>query len=161
MLLTDDEIVIQSHTTMFPDRFHRALSAFNHSTRRWATIPLRSVLGPPAKFPSRVVSKQKFSVVSWNVDALSSRPVSRCKLILNNILKRPRSPDIIFLQEVTSDVRDSLLSDARVRSDFLATDAEDDASFSDVNFATMALLSNKRFTSDADQQLGGKGIGGS
>ena len=56
---------------------------------------------------------------------------------------------------------ETLLSDARVRSDFLTTDAEDDASFSDVNFATMALLSNKRFTSDADQQLGGKGIGGS
>jgi len=56
---------------------------------------------------------------------------------------------------------ETLLSDARVRFDFLTTDAEDDASFSDVNFATMALLSNKRFTSDADQQLGGKGIGGS
>ena len=26
------------HTIMFPDRFHRAFSAFNHSTRRWAHL---------------------------------------------------------------------------------------------------------------------------
>jgi len=45
-----------------------------------------------------------------------------------------------------------------VRSDFLATDAEDNASVSDVSFMTMALLSNKRFASDADPQLGGEGI---
>lgn len=36
-----------------------------------------------------------------------------------------KSPDIIFLQEVTPDVRASLLDDARVRPAFLVTDAED------------------------------------
>jgi len=45
-----------------------------------------------------------------------------------------------------------------VRSDFLATDAEDNAFFSDVSFSTMALLSNKRFSSDPDPQRGGEGI---
>jgi len=34
----------------------------------------------------------------------TSMPFERCKLILNNILKGPKSPNIIFLQEVTSDV---------------------------------------------------------
>jgi len=45
-----------------------------------------------------------------------------------------------------------------VRSDFLATDAEDNAFFSDVSFSTMALLSNKGFSSDPDPQRGGEGI---
>jgi len=38
------------------------------------------------------------------------------------------------------------------------TDAEDDASFSSVSFATMVLLSNKCFASDPDPQLGGEGV---
>jgi len=52
----------------------------------------------------------------------------------------------------------SLLGDARVRSDFWVTGAEDDASFSNVSFATMTLLSNKRFASDPDLQRGGEGV---
>jgi len=91
ILLANDEIVIQSHITMVP----------------------------PAKLPSCVVSKQKLSVISWNIDAFSN---------------------------------------ARVCSDFLASDTEDNASFSDVNFMTMVLLSNKCFASNPDPQLGGKEI---
>jgi len=36
---------------------------------------------------------------------------------------------VLFLQEVTLDVRASLLNDARVRAAFLVTDAEDQTSF--------------------------------
>jgi len=38
------------------------------------------------------------------------------------------------------------------------TGAEDDASFSNVSFATVTLLSNKRFASDPDLQRGGEGV---
>ena len=71
-------------------------------------------------------------------------PVARSQLILDHILKGPKFPDIILLQKVASSVRQSLLSDPRVRSSFLTTDAEDDTSFKGVPFATMTLLSVAR-----------------
>ena len=103
---------------------------------------------------------QRLSLISWNIDAFSSRPVSRAKLILGRILEGPKSPDIIFLQEVTPDVRASLLDDPRVRAAFLATDAEDQTSFEDVPFATMTLLSSARFASGLDSQKEGEGTEG-
>jgi tyrosyl-DNA phosphodiesterase 2 len=71
--------------------------------------------------------------------------------------------NIIFLQEVASSVRQFLLSDPRVRSSFLTTDAEDDTSFKGVPFATMTLLSSKRFGSPllAEEKGEGEGEGGS
>ncbi|KAK7685298.1 hypothetical protein QCA50_011661 [Cerrena zonata] len=101
---------------------------------------------------------QRLSLISWNIDAFSSRPVSRAKRILDHILEGPKSPDIIFLREVTSDVRASLLGDARVHAAFLVTDAEDQTSFEDVPFATMTLLSNARFANDLDSRKESEGI---
>lgn len=101
---------------------------------------------------------QNLSLISWNIDAFSSQPISRAKLILGHILEGPKSPDIIFLQEVTTDVRDSLLDDARVRAAFLGTDAEDQTSFEDVPFATMTFLSRERFAPGLDSQKEGDGV---
>ncbi|KIN99504.1 hypothetical protein M404DRAFT_1004608 [Pisolithus tinctorius Marx 270] len=104
------------------------------------------------------------SLISWNIDAFSSRAISRAisraKLILGHILKGPKSPNIIFLQEVTPDVRTSLLRDARVRATFLATDTEDQTLFEKVPFATMTLLSRTHFTSGLDSQKEDDGIEG-
>jgi tyrosyl-DNA phosphodiesterase 2 len=60
-------------------------------------------------------------------------------------------------------VRESLLSDPRVRSSFLTTDAEDDRAFKLVPFSTMTLLSSKRFGSPllAEEGEKGEGEGGS
>lgn len=103
---------------------------------------------------------QGLSLVSWNIDAFSSQPVARAKLILDHILKGPKSPDIIFLQEITSDVRAALLDDARVRAALLVTDAEDQMSFEGMPFATMTLLSRARFASGPESQKGGDGMEG-
>jgi len=103
---------------------------------------------------------QGLSLTSWNIDAFSSRAISRAKLILDHILDGPRSPDIVFLQEVTLDVRASLLGDPRVRAAFLVTDAEDQTSFEKVPFSTMTLLSSARFASGLDSQKEGDGIEG-
>jgi len=138
-------------TTMATDRLWRTLSAFNPSTRMWASVSSRSA-------QSQVT--QGFSLTSWNIDAFSSRAVSRAKLILGHILEGPKSPDIIFLQEVTPDVRASLLDDAMVHAAFLATDAEDQTSFEKVPCATMTLLSSTRFISGLDSQKDGDGIEG-
>jgi len=117
-------------------RLHRALSAFDHATHRWVAIPLRDPHDPiaqkrPSSHPADAIGKQSLSL----------------KLILDHILKGPEFSDIILLQEVTSGARQSLLDDPRVRSGFLTTDAEDDTSFKGLPFATMTLLSNKRFGS--------------
>jgi tyrosyl-DNA phosphodiesterase 2 len=142
---------------MVANRLWRTLSAFNHSTRRWAPIP-------PSRAQSQVTPR--LSLISWNIDAFSSRPVSRAKLLLGRILEGPKSPDIIFLQEVTSEVRAFLLADARVRAAFLVTDAEDQTSFEGVPFATMMLLSSARFASNLDSSqkeddgIQGEGEGG-
>jgi len=136
---------------MVTNRLWRTLSAFNCSTRRWAPIPSRN---------AQSQATQRLSLTSWNIDAFSSRPVSRAKLILGHILEGPKSPDIIFLQEVTPEVRASLLDDARVRAAFLVTDAEDQTSFEDVPFATMTLLPSARFASGLDSQKEGDGIEG-
>ena len=150
---------------MFLNRLHRdrALSSFNHVTHRWAAIPLRDPHDPitqrPSSHPADAIGKQSLSLTSWNIQASQSGPVARSKLILDHILKGPKFSDIIHLQEVTSSARQSLLDDPRVRSGFLTTDAEDDTSFKGLPFATMTLLSSKRFGSpllDEEGEGGGK-----
>ena len=148
---------------MVTNRLMRTLSAFNPSTRMWTPIPSRNAQSQVAQRPSLTSRKidtswmQSLSLVSWNIDAFSSRPVARAKLILSHILEGPKSPDIIFLQEVTPNVRAALLEDARA---FLVTDAEDQTSFEGVPFATMTLLSSARFASGAESQEEGDGIEG-
>ncbi|KAG8734657.1 hypothetical protein FRC10_011553 [Ceratobasidium sp. 414] len=141
-------------------RVSRALSSFDHASHRWAAIRLRNPHDPITQRPSsspHAVGKQTLSLTSWNIQASQSKPVARSQLILDHILKGPKFPDIILLQEVASSVRQSLLSDPRVRSSFLTTDAEDDTSFKGVPFATMTLLSSKRFGSPLLAEGGKKG----
>ncbi|KAF5330221.1 hypothetical protein D9611_010591 [Ephemerocybe angulata] len=94
-----------------------------------------------------VVARQSLSLVTWNINAGGWRHVERAERILSHILEGPKCPDILLLQEVVSPVREFLLGDARIRSQFLTTDAEDETAFKGVPFATMTLLSNKHFGS--------------
>jgi len=148
---------------MFLNRLHRALSSFNYVTHRWAAIPLRDphhlITQGPSSHPADVIGKQSLSLTSWNIQASRPGSITRSKLILDHILKGPKFSDIIYLQEVTSNAQQSLLDDPRVRSGFLTTDAEDNTSFKGLPFATMTLLSSKRFGSpllDEEGEGGGK-----
>ncbi|TFY66107.1 hypothetical protein EVG20_g4984 [Dentipellis fragilis] len=146
---------------MFLDRLHRALSSFNHVTHRWQAIPLRDPHHPipqrGSSHPGDAIGKQSLSLTSWNIQASQSEPVARSKLILDHILKGPKVPDVIHLQEVACSARQSLLDDPRVRSGFLTTDAEDDLSFRGIPFGAMTLLSSERFGSPL---LDEKAVGG-
>ncbi|KLO16956.1 hypothetical protein SCHPADRAFT_191910 [Schizopora paradoxa] len=133
-----------------PTRISRALSAFDHASRRWAAIPLRDTHeSEPALFSQKPSSrKHTLSLTTWNLWAYRSRSTAaRSELILDHVLKAPKFPDIIFLQEVSSSARRSLLENPRVRSSFLTTDAGDDSAFKGKPIATMTLLSSKRFRS--------------
>ncbi|CAG9985644.1 unnamed protein product [Clonostachys byssicola] len=132
------------NSAMIIPRISRTLSMFQPSVRRW-------VAAPPRLDEANVgqgVKSAIYSLSSWNINAFWPRPVARATAIINLLLSEAHlSSDIIFLQEVTREVRSSLLRDPRIRSNYLATDAEDTAAFNDVSFATMTLLSKARFSS--------------
>lgn len=127
----------------------RSLSAFKPSDRLWAPVCSRYA---PSQVTQQLALTSHFSLITQNFDAFSSRPVARAKLLLGDILEESKRPDIIFLQEVTSDVRTSILGNPKVREAFLVTDAEDQTSFEGVPFANMMLLSSKRFAFDLESQ---------
>ena len=133
-----------------PQKFNRFLSAFDPAARRWTALPLcqhtASIPRPSPRPANRRTVCEQLSLTSWNIHASPFKRVERSQLILDRILG-PKSSDIIFLQEVASDVRQSVLDDPRVRSRFLTSDAENDTAFKGVPFATMTLLSNERFAS--------------
>ncbi|KAH6886074.1 Endonuclease/exonuclease/phosphatase [Coprinopsis sp. MPI-PUGE-AT-0042] len=122
--------------------YQRILSSFNPSKRLWVPTSSRRV---PKEVTPPVAQSSRLSLVTQNLDAFSSRPVSRTKLLLQSIIDESECPDIVFLQEVTSDVRTSILDNPKVREAFLVTDAEDQTSFEEVPFANMTLLSKRRF----------------
>jgi len=133
-------------------RLSRGLSAFDHTSHRWAAVSLwhDPIAQRPSSHPAEAhaaVHKQALSLTSWNIQASQSKPTACCELILDHILQGPKFPDIIHLQEVSSSARQFLLNDPRIRSNFLTTDAEDDTIFKGVPFATMMLLSSERFSS--------------
>jgi len=150
-----------------PQKFSISLSAFDNPARRWAALSLRQHIAsipkpsPPRPASHRTAVGKQLSLTSWNVHAVPFKRVERSQLILDRILGSSKSSDIIFLQEVTTDIRQSVLDDPRVHSRFLTSDAEDDAAFKGVPFATMTLLSNERFATPllAEKKDGSDGKG--
>ena len=100
----------------------------------------------------RLAQPSRLSLVTQNLDAFSSRPITRAKLLLDGILEGSKCPDVILLQEVTSDVHAAILANPKVREAFLVTDAQDQTSFEGVPFANMMLLSSKRFAFALESQ---------
>ncbi|KAG1809203.1 uncharacterized protein BJ212DRAFT_1381170 [Suillus subaureus] len=133
----------------------RTFSAFKPSNRLWVPVSSRWGLN---QVTQQLALTSRFSLITQNLDAFSSRPVARANLLLGGILEESKRPDIIFLQEVTSDVRTSILGNPKVREAFLVTDAEDQTSFEGVPFANMTLLSSKRFAFDLELQKEEDGV---
>ena len=127
----------------------RTFSAFKSSNRLWTSVSLRCA---PNQVTQQLALTSCFSLITQNCDAFSSRPVARANLPLGGILEESKRPDIIFLQEVTSDVRTSILGNPKVREAFLVTDAEDQTSFEGVPFANMTLLHSQCFAFDLELQ---------
>ncbi|CAA7266774.1 unnamed protein product [Cyclocybe aegerita] len=135
----------------------RSLSVFNPSSQLW--LPIVSSRCAPSQGKAQPALQSSLSLITQNLDAFSSRPIARAEQLLGGILKESEGPpDIIFLQEVRSDVRTSILSNPEVREAFLVTDAEDLTSFKGVPFANMTLLSSKRFTFNLESQKDGNGV---
>ena len=131
----------------------RTLSAFKTFSNLWAPAVSSSRCAPDQVAQrTRAARPSSFSLVTQNLDAFSSRRLARAKLLLECILEESNRPDIIFLQEVTTDVRSAILANPKVRGAFLVTDAEDQTSFEGVPFANMTLLSSRRFAWHLESQ---------
>ncbi|KAJ3986599.1 Endonuclease/exonuclease/phosphatase [Lentinula detonsa] len=127
----------------------RALSAFKPSNRLW--VPVSSSRWAPSQVTQWLSQPSRFSLITQNLDAFSSRPIARAKLLLDGIIEE--CPDVIFLQEVTFDVHTAILANPKVREAFLVTDTQDQTSFEGVPFANVTLLSSKRFAFDLESQV--------
>ena len=133
----------------------RSLSIFEPYSQLWLPVSSRCA---PSQVKEQHALKSSVSLITQNLNAFSSRPIARAKQLLCGILKESKGPDIIFLQEVTPDVRASILGNPKVREAFLVSDAEDQTSFEEVPFANMTLLSNKRFAFNLESQKDGNGV---
>ncbi|KAL1736846.1 Endonuclease/exonuclease/phosphatase [Schizophyllum commune] len=131
----------------------RTLSAFRPPQRAWTPISPALAATQVKELP---IPPTRVSLVTQNVDAFSPRPIARAQLLLSDILEATHPPDILFLQEVTSDVHSAILANPKVREAFLVTDAEDRTSFEDVPFANITLLARKRFAFDFDSSKVGE-----
>ncbi|KAJ7229981.1 Endonuclease/exonuclease/phosphatase [Mycena pura] len=117
----------------------RCLSYFSTTTQAWEGLGCL-----------RLAQKPTFTLASWNIDHFSPLRVERAKFILDRVLEGPNTPDVVFFQEVHREARTSILAHPKVRRAFFASDAEDDAAFAGVTFATMTLLSREGFVSGVD-----------
>lgn len=137
-------------------RNRRTLFAFKPSNLLRAAV--FSSRCAPSQVTQRLAQPSRFSLITQNSDAFSSRPIARAKLLLHSILEESKRPDIIFLQEVTSDVHTAILANPKVREAFLVTDAQDKTSFEGVPFANVTLLSSRRFAFDLESQKEDGGV---
>ncbi|KAG6006037.1 hypothetical protein E4U54_000246 [Claviceps lovelessii] len=85
-----------------------------------------------------------FSLVTWNVDSASAAPVERIGAVLCTITESTPPVDVIFLQQVSRDALRHILGDARIRQFWYPSEC-DDTQWQGQLFATMTLLSKRRF----------------
>ncbi|MCJ1469096.1 hypothetical protein MMC07_007729 [Pseudocyphellaria aurata] len=90
-----------------------------------------------------------FDIVSWNIDFASSQASPRCRSIIDRVLEHG-VPDVLCLQEVRSDVQNTILSNPIIREAFLTTNAEVD--LENQRYTTMTLLSRRRFAYALDPE---------
>ncbi len=125
---------------MATPKISRILSTFSSCTRRWVPTP--------PGLPTVSQNLTNISLSTWNINAFSPRPVARTSAMIDHLLTRPSTTcDIIFLQEVSREVRAYLLCNVHIRAGFFITDAEDEIALNGVPFTTMTLLSKAWFTS--------------
>ncbi|KAG5919081.1 hypothetical protein E4U53_004028 [Claviceps sorghi] len=84
------------------------------------------------------------SLVTWNVDSASAAPVERMAAVLSTIADWAPPVDVIFLQEVSRPALRHILGDAHIRQCWYSSES-DDAHWRAHPFATMTLLSKRRF----------------
>lgn len=136
-----------------------SFTCFSPTARRWVPVVTNAIHHPRAQKLTHAHTGQqtsRFDLVSWNTNYASGRPSQRCLGLLNHTFNAG-VPDILCLQEVRLDVRAAILANAKVRDDFLVTDAE--PNLENKVFSTITMLSKQSFaydTNDAKYNDGAK-----
>jgi hypothetical protein len=96
-------------------RIPHSLSYFDPATRRWVAVLSKTIqrAGAQSLVKTKPI-KPLFDIVSWNVDYWNNQAHRRCLGLIDHVLERG-APDILCLQEVRPDVRDSLLGNRTIR----------------------------------------------
>jgi tyrosyl-DNA phosphodiesterase 2 len=87
---------------------------------------------------------QPYNLVTWNVDYSSPFPTQRLSALLTQTLSLTPPPDIIFLQELSAQALQHLLTNPEIRRAFLLSDASGIPPPGQA-FTTTTLLSRTRF----------------
>ncbi|KAK7052010.1 hypothetical protein R3P38DRAFT_1633159 [Favolaschia claudopus] len=135
------------------NKVRRALLAFDSTSHGWGSISLRNAvhaIAPPVNPRKQTPSLTSFNILASQIGPFGA--IERSTRFLDCIFTSNSSTDIIHLQEVSSDVRQLLLDDSRVRAGFLLTDTEEHSGEfcgTPPRCENMTLLSNKRFGSES------------
>jgi tyrosyl-DNA phosphodiesterase 2 len=87
------------------------------------------------------------TLLTWNIDATSARAEERVsELVAYATTQLHPEVDIIFFQEVSRPALQQILKDDRIRGSWFSSEC-DDRAWGNQSFATMTLLSRKRFAS--------------
>lgn len=125
--------------------------------RDWTHIGSNNAKGPtePA---DKAATSNRLVLLTWNIDATSSRPQERVTEIIKFITGLEPKIDIVFLQEVSRPALQQILSDDRIRESWLSSE-RDDAAWGKQSFATMTLMSKARFALDPVSRIGNAILG--
>lgn len=119
------------------------LSCFSPTARRWLPVFSQHIHRPGLQNATKArLIIPPFDIVSWNIDFASSQASPRCRSIIDRIFE-DGVPDVLCLQEVRSEVQNTLLSNPKIREAFLTTNAEVD--LENQRYTTITLLSRSRF----------------
>ncbi|CAG8125420.1 unnamed protein product [Penicillium olsonii] len=114
--------------------------------QRW--IPASS---PPEDSAPSTYGKDTPDLVlaTWNIDAGSERAADRANEIISSIISTEPKVDIVFLQEVSREALEQILSDDRIRQSWVSSEG-DDSSWGTRMFTSVTLVSKARFASHGE-----------
>ena len=106
----------------------------------------------------KAATSNRLVLLTWNIDATSSRPQERVTEIIKFITGLEPKVDIVFLQEVSRPALQQILSDDRIRESWLLSE-RDDTAWGKQSFATITLMSKARFALDPVSRIGNAILG--
>ncbi|KAK2038223.1 hypothetical protein LZ31DRAFT_533753 [Colletotrichum somersetense] len=117
---------------------------YDESTKRWIPVPSANESSLPAEFKRAFAKDVRLVLATWNVNAFGPQPHARLHAIISHTIAQAPSPDIIFLQEVSRPMINSLLNNTEVCKGWYSS--ERNSCNWRGGFGTMTLLSRSRFS---------------
>ncbi|KAJ5463201.1 Endonuclease/exonuclease/phosphatase [Penicillium sp. IBT 31633x] len=108
--------------------------------------------------PTKQGNTSNLVLLTWNIDATSSRAQERVTEIVTFLTGLDPKVDIIFLQEVSRPALQQILNDDRIRESWFSSE-RDDTAWGKQSFASMTLVSKACFALDSDPGMSNATLG--